>query len=522
MRTHLQLRNDAFLYRLQTDFKFFAKWVASIFEPGKEVLDSYPMDYLCDYLEACRRRELKQLLIAMPPRFGKSTTINIAFPAWCLGKNPSEKIATAYYSFKLGKEQNLLTRTVLEQHNYSLIFPETEVLRDQRAKDYFKTTLHGCRFVATPKGSVTGFGFDVLTCDDIAKPHEATNSDLSREQIKEFVDKTFLSRTSVPPTNTIKIFSHQRLVEDDLIGYILAKEAGWQYIELPVEFLARTTIVNPWGKSRTFQRGELVWPEGFPREALDTVKKNLKGDTTTLMAQYYNIVTPNDGVIFKMNYFKFYNSGNIPRNFDAIVHSWDTAVETGNTNDYSACTVWGIYKNGYYLLDIIECRLETARLLDLIKDLFERDSPKFIFIEGSQHGKALLSYLWRDGKYNAIEVKVSGRTRETRTGESNNFSKASRASSAAVAMLQGKVYIPEEPMYIPTPNIYHRQTLEYFLHQLKVFPNGKHDDLVDSAAHFLNEIYKYEKMINQDPEDLDNNVSFNSIASNDDLQYGRY
>ena len=34
------------------------------------------------------------------------------------------------------------------------------------------------------------------------------------------------------------------------------------------------------------------------------------------------------------------------------LQSWDTANKTGELNDYSVCTTWGLYDGNFYLLDV--------------------------------------------------------------------------------------------------------------------------------------------------------------------------
>jgi len=48
-------------------------------------------------LDACRRGEIKRLIINLPPRSLKSHAASVAFPAFLLGRNPSSQIICASY-----------------------------------------------------------------------------------------------------------------------------------------------------------------------------------------------------------------------------------------------------------------------------------------------------------------------------------------------------------------------------------------------------------------------------------------
>ena len=45
-------------------------------------VDSWHIKAIAEHLEACYRREIKKLLINIPPRTSKSTIISVMFPAW--------------------------------------------------------------------------------------------------------------------------------------------------------------------------------------------------------------------------------------------------------------------------------------------------------------------------------------------------------------------------------------------------------------------------------------------------------
>ena len=46
---------------------------------------------LVEALEAVERGEIERLVIAMPPRHGKSLVTSQLFPSWYLGRNPTSR-----------------------------------------------------------------------------------------------------------------------------------------------------------------------------------------------------------------------------------------------------------------------------------------------------------------------------------------------------------------------------------------------------------------------------------------------
>src|SRR5690242_2675638 len=56
---------------------------------------------LCEHLEALRRREIQKLAICLPPRHSKSLHTARLYPAWHLGRHPSDQIIIASYGAEL-------------------------------------------------------------------------------------------------------------------------------------------------------------------------------------------------------------------------------------------------------------------------------------------------------------------------------------------------------------------------------------------------------------------------------------
>ena len=147
-----------------------------------------------------------------------------------------------------------------------------------------------------------------------------------------------------------------------------------------------------------------------------------------------------------------------------IVQSWDIAMMTGDTNDYSVCTTWQMIKADYYLLDVFRARLQYPDLRRKLADLAAKHGAGTILIENAGPGMALLQDLWRDlprGMPRPIGRKPEG-------------SKADRMVAQSAKIEAGHVHLPREADWLDT-----------FLLELLAFPNGRHDDQVDSVSQFL-------------------------------------
>jgi len=108
------------LYRQH--FPSFIKRVFNIVDPSTEYLHNWHIELIAEYLEACRSREIKRLIINMPPRSMKSICVSVAFPAFLLGHNPATRIMASSYSQTLSYKHSLDTRLVVSSAWYKTLF----------------------------------------------------------------------------------------------------------------------------------------------------------------------------------------------------------------------------------------------------------------------------------------------------------------------------------------------------------------------------------------------------------------
>jgi|SRR5579863_317421 len=74
-------------------------------------------------LERVANGEIRRLLIAIPPRHGKSLFASVAFPAWILGRDPTRKIICASYGDQLSKDFSNRFRDLMWSPDYQALFP---------------------------------------------------------------------------------------------------------------------------------------------------------------------------------------------------------------------------------------------------------------------------------------------------------------------------------------------------------------------------------------------------------------
>src|SRR5271167_5014319 len=245
---------------LRQDFTTFAARCFYDLNPQTDLAMSWHVEVIAERLTAVRQRKIRRLIINLPPRHLKSLLASIAFPAWCLGHNPSAQILCVSYAEALSNKLARDCRSIMMSPWYRRIFP-TRLAAHRQAVQEFVTTRQGYRLATSNGGVLTGRGADIILIDDPLKPEEAL-SDAQRQAATDWFDHTLYSRQNDKRHGAIVIIM-QRLHEDDLIGHVLGQEA-WEVVRFPAiaEAEERHEIETIWGP-RSFIRhqGEALHPE---------------------------------------------------------------------------------------------------------------------------------------------------------------------------------------------------------------------------------------------------------------------
>src|SRR5438105_7424046 len=252
----------------------------------------------------------------------------------------------------------------------------------------------------------------------------------------------------------------QRLHEDDLVGHVLAQEE-WDVVRFPAiaeadEVHEIDTILGP--RRFTRRRGEALHPDREAPEILDRIRRTM--GEYNFAGQYQQSPAPLGGGLVKAEWFKRYRENELPEPFDRIVQSWDTANKATQLSDFSVCTSWGVSGKKLFLLGVFRRRLEYPALKRAVREQQSLFGANVVLIEDKASGTQLIQELIEGGCY--------GVTRYHPT-----LDKIMRLHAQTAMIENGFVHIPETAPW-----------LAEYLHEVTLFPKGRHDDQVDSTAQF--------------------------------------
>src|SRR5207248_1811799 len=157
---------------LRHDFATFAGRCFQDLNPQAELAMNWHLEVIAAKLTAVREGKIRRLIINLPPRHLKSLMASIAFPAWCLGHDPSAQILCVSYAQDLADKLARDCRSIMMRPWYRRIFP-TRLAQHRQAVQEFVTTRQGYRLATSTGGVLTGRGADFILIDDPLKPEEA-------------------------------------------------------------------------------------------------------------------------------------------------------------------------------------------------------------------------------------------------------------------------------------------------------------------------------------------------------------
>src|SRR6202011_1466677 len=177
---------------LRQDFVSFAARCFQDLNPQAELAMDWHIEVIAAKLTAARVGKIRRLVIHLPPRPLKSLMASIAFPAWCLGHDPSAQILCASYGQDLADKLARDCRGIMMSPWYRRNFP-TRLAPHRQAVQEFITTRQGYRLATSTGGVLTGRGADLILIDDPSKPEEAL-SDARRNATNDWFLNTLYSR----------------------------------------------------------------------------------------------------------------------------------------------------------------------------------------------------------------------------------------------------------------------------------------------------------------------------------------
>lgn len=323
----------------------------------------------------------------------------------------------------------------------------------------------------------------VSNCDDIHSV-DGANSTADREAVLQTFSESLPTRLNSPIESAI-IVVMQRLHENDVSGYIIEKDLGYEHLMIPMRFERDRKCYTSigWEDPRKVD-GELMFPERFPEAVLQQLEKAMD-NSYAIAGQFQQRPTPRGGGIIKREWWQLWDDetaaefgatkGRYPK-FDYVLASLDGAYTAKQENDPSALTIWGMFtdKAGNPKIMLVYAwaeRLEFNALLSKVRHDCERFDVDCLVIESKATGITISQELRRTLSSGVMRVVLMNPGKGMVNVLGND--KIARAHAVTGMFEDGMIYAPDKVW------------AEAVILECEVFPKGKHDDRVDSVVQAL-------------------------------------
>lgn len=340
------------------------------FEPNP-ISINWHHERICEELENITFGITRDLIVNIPPRYGKTNLINIVWPSWIWCRHeklplsgPQVKFLCVSYGATLAELPALKMLRLVQCDWYKSLWGDhVKILVDQMSRAHFANTKGGERISASIEAGLIGRGGDVQVVDD---PHnlEGAESNTQRESTIQAVSEGLPTRVT-DPRITARVLVMQRLHTLDATAWCLE---NWRpdhvHLMYPEEFDPdRACPSDPRKEAK-----ELLWPQFWNAEACQQTNKEMS--EYAIAGQKQQMPVPRGGGIIKREWWKCWpelgSDGKFPKGavanptydengmvikgriefpaFEYVCASVDTALTGKQRNDPWAMTIWGVFR----------------------------------------------------------------------------------------------------------------------------------------------------------------------------------
>ena len=342
---------------------------------------------------------------------------------------------------------------------------------------------------------MAGIHVDVIKCSDIVEPGNINGEGL------EMVKRNFLLAINllVSPQYWIDV-EGTRYHFADLYGYIIEREAANTEDLKEWKIFVRGATKRDWGgKEETFTNMDFLmkpevldekgyaqsrWPERFSNRHYAAMKAN---NPLGYATQQQQDPRPGGVEIFPVNHQfpKWISPKDFVQNIriSKIDISIDTAETTGKRSDYTSIVVAAWSSSGKcYVMEIIHGRFMPSEIVDKIVSLCKKYKHRLgqVKIEETGFVRGLMPALRRGMDLGGIWIPIDTIKRDNQEGKVERI-----ANTLQPWYIKGDIIFvdgisdgrPKEQW-----DEYWDRTKAHLLKELREFPAGKNDDILDSLS----------------------------------------
>ena len=454
----------------------FVRYFWDVLEPQTPLVEGWPLEAICQHLEAVTFGEITRLLMNVPPGFMKSLLTDVFWPAWewSAMDMPHLRYVTFSYAATLTERDNGRFRDLLMSPKFQALwghklsvkaFVVTRIANDKT----------GWKLASSVGGVGTGERGNRVVVDDPHNVKEAESDTVRTETVRWFQEAAENRLNDLSRDAIIVIM--QRVHENDVSGAIIEGE-NYVHLMIPMEYEPGRHCETEIGWSDPREEdGELAWPERFQDDALTTFRSR----AYMWAGQYQQRPEPRGGGLFKRDWWQRWDDktasklgvkpGMLPP-VSYVLGILDTAYTEKEENDPSAMTILGLWQDEKEMPQVMlmfgwEEWLEFNPLVEKVAQCCRDFKVDRLLIESKASGLSVAQEMRR--RYSRAAFGVE-------TADPGKSDKVARAMSVTHLFEDGCVWAPgfEDGTW--------RTWAAKVIDQMAAFPKASHDDMTDTIV----------------------------------------
>lgn len=312
-------------------FLDFIKHAWKHIEGAGEYVHGRHVEVMASHLQAFGHKQIRKLLLNIPPGCSKSNVFMVCYPAWKWTWEQDAGFLCQSYGMKLALRDATACRRLVESEWYQDRWPEVKLEDDDNAKAYYRTTRGGFRLSTTANVSVTGQHPTDVLCDDPISVDDGDSKAACDDWVNWFT-KTVGSRGAA--RKVCHAIAQQRVGMLDPSGWALeqnktaereGRKKPWVHVMLPMRYEPERAMedVGYGGDWRT-EEGQLLFPKVHTAEIVDEAERNT-GSIANVQTQYQHNPQKIQGELFSVDNIQKINDTDVPE-CDIWVRMWDKAA----------------------------------------------------------------------------------------------------------------------------------------------------------------------------------------------------
>lgn len=426
-----------------------------------------------DYLE---RGVMSHIIVTLPYRHGKSDMVSRALPAFFIGRCAAKEpnVIMCGYGASLIEGFSAKVQEIVRSEAYNKVFPEIKIGAKASAAEWSVKDSQSTVYAAGLGGSLTGKGGNLIIVDDYCKNREEAESKPIRDKMWNSFKDDLATRFNAG--GGIMVVCATRWHADDIIGRIKEK------MDSDPDYPRYEEMIFP-AKKEGPDGWDTLFPELYSPQWYTTQRVQL-GPYSSAALLDCNPVT-SETAIFKNDWIADTVYEKRPRRETMNVYILvDGANSKRNTSDYTTMWVIGLGQDqNYYILDCVHDRLDLNERTREIIRLHRKWKPIAVFWEqvGAMSDVAHIKYVQNHTENYRFPIIAVSR------GPKDN--KKVRITRLQALFSARRIWLPKygEIMRLSSDGRVHDIIKDFVDDEYLVYPNAKHDDMLDPLADILDE-----------------------------------